>query len=81
MIRPTDGDPYENLANGIILQAVTDYRKALKKLKREPDDYPAKYMKREVERFFTSRWYTRLTEVDGKMLLDRLGKEAGYDEE
>ena len=29
-------DPYERLANAIILQAVTDYRTALKKIKRNP---------------------------------------------
>ena len=29
-------DPYERLANAIILQAVTDYRVALKKIKAHP---------------------------------------------
>ena len=28
-------DPYENLANAIVLQAVKDYRDALKRLKKE----------------------------------------------
>ena len=31
-------DPYERLANAIILQAVTDYRAALKRIKRKPED-------------------------------------------
>ena len=31
-------DPYERLANAIILQAVTDYRVALKRIKRNPKD-------------------------------------------
>lgn len=31
-------DPYERLANAIILQAVTDYRAALKRIKRKPGD-------------------------------------------
>ena len=29
-------DPYERLANAIVLQAVTDYRVALKKIKANP---------------------------------------------
>ena len=29
-------DPYERLANAIILQAVTDYRSVLKKIRRNP---------------------------------------------
>lgn len=29
-------DPYENLANAIVLQAVKDYRDSLKRLKRSP---------------------------------------------
>ena len=31
-------DPYERLANAIILQAVTDYRAALKRIKWKPED-------------------------------------------
>jgi len=37
-------DPYEQLANAIILQAVKDYRDALKKLKKRPRYDPAKDM-------------------------------------
>ena len=29
-------DPYENLANAIVLQAVKDYRDSLKRLKKKP---------------------------------------------
>ena len=35
-------DPYERLANAIILQAVADYRVALKKIKAHPKDRKAK---------------------------------------
>ena len=34
-------DPYERLANAIILQAVTDYRVALKKIKAHPKNRDA----------------------------------------
>lgn len=34
-------DPYENLANAIVLQAVKDYRDALKRLKKKPGNQTA----------------------------------------
>jgi hypothetical protein len=69
-------DPYEQLANSIILQAVKDYRDALKKLKKRPNYEPAKIMKNEVERFFRSDWYRELTSVDGSILIKKLRAEV-----
>ena len=69
-------NPYENLANAIILQAVADYRKALKQLKQNPDYPEALGTKREVERFFHSQWFQCLTKVDGPALLKTLQKEV-----
>ena len=69
--------PCENLANAIILQAVTDYRAALKDLIGNPRDKAAQYTKTEVERFFYSGWFSALTDVDGKWLSKKLRKEAG----
>lgn len=43
---------YENLANAIILQAVKDYRMALKCLKRNPKNRTALADMDEIERFF-----------------------------
>jgi len=65
-------DAYEGLANAIILQAVKDYRKAIKTLKRHPRYEPAKAVKAEVEGFFRSEWYRTLTAVDGEMLIRKL---------
>ncbi len=48
---------YENLANAIILQAVKDYRTALKCMDRNPNNRNAQSDKEEVERFFRSQWY------------------------
>ena len=42
MAKTNNGDPYENLANAIVLSAVEDYRKALKKYSRNPDSKSAK---------------------------------------
>lgn len=69
-------EPYEKLANAIILQAVKDYRDALKKLKKRPRYEPAKDMIDEVERFFHSDWYRELTSVDGNFLIKNLRSEV-----
>jgi hypothetical protein len=69
-------DPYENLANIIILLAVKDYRAAIKKLKKWPRNESAKTMKDEVERFFRSAWYRELTSVDGEFLISKLQAEV-----
>ena len=47
-------DPYENLANAIILQAVKDYRDARRKIKRHPKDKEAKLMIQDCESLFRS---------------------------
>ena len=69
-------EPYQDLANAIILMAVKDYRDALKKLKKRPRYGPAKDMKNEVERFFRSYWYRELTSVDGNVLIKKLQAEV-----
>ena len=69
-------DPYENLANSIVLLAVKDYRDALKKLKKWPRNESAKIMKDEVESFFRSAWYRELTSVDGEYLISKLQAEV-----
>ena len=67
---------YENLANAIILQAVKDYRAALKCLKRNPKNKTAIADKDEIEIFFRSDWFSVLTKVDGEMLIRSLNKEV-----
>ena len=67
---------YERLSNAIILQAVKDYRNALKRLKKHPSNETALYTKYEVERFFRSDWYTSLTTVDPEMLIRKLNEEV-----
>ncbi|MCC8101988.1 MAG: hypothetical protein LIP11_06910 [Clostridiales bacterium] len=68
--------PYENLANAIIIQAVKDYRTALKTLKRNPDNMDAADTVNEVERFFHSQWYTALSDVSGEYLIRKLKQEV-----
>ena len=68
---------YENLANAIILQAVRDYRTALKCLNMNPKNKNAQHDRTEIERFFRSQWYSALTSVDGEMLIHSLCEEVG----
>lgn len=69
-------NPYERLANAIVLQAVKDYRAAKKKLKRKGRNIQAERDVADIERFFRSGWFSQLTEVDGEYLLDRLKREV-----
>ena len=66
---------YEALANGIIEQAVKDYRIALKALSRNPKNKAARAMKEEVEGFFRSDWFGVLSKVDPEYLIRKLRKE------
>ena len=67
---------YQALANGIIEQAVKDYRDALHRLKKHPDDKAAMKEAMELEEFFHASWYGVLTQVDPDYLIDRLRKET-----
>ena len=57
-------NPYENLANAIVLQAVKDYR--LNDDERELAS---------IERFFRSGWFSTLTSINPEMLISKLRKE------
>ena len=74
-------DPYENLANAIVLQAVKDYRDALKRLKKKPSNQAAMSDAMECERFFRSGWFEELTGMDGSAILRKLKQEEGIHDE
>ncbi len=61
-------NPYENLANAIVLQAVKDYRLT-------DDERELK----EIERFFRSGWFGVLSKVDPEYLIRQLRKEKMHD--
>ena len=73
-------DPYERLANAIVLQAVADYRVALKKIKAHPKNREAISEALEIEKFFRSGWYSILTDVEGEYLIRRLQDEIRQSE-
>ena len=74
-------DAYENLANAIVLQAVKDWRSAVRTLKKRTRYDPAKQMREECERFFLSDWFEELTSVDGSVILRKLKQEEGIHDE
>jgi len=71
----SNGDPYENLANAIVLTAVEDYRKAIKRYSKNPDSKSAKAEVDSLEKFFRSQWYSVLTSVEGEFLIRKLREE------
>ena len=74
-------DPYEALRNAIVLQAVKDWRLAVRKLKKRPRYDPAKQMRDDCERFFRSGWFEELTGMDGSAILRKLKQEEGIHDE
>lgn len=69
--------PWQKLANAIVEQAVKDYRTAQARVKANPMiATPAEKELRQLERFFRSQWFEALTDVDGRLVLSRLKKEA-----
>lgn len=69
-------DPYEALGNAVVVQAVKDYRNAVKKLSRGKKSTTAESVKKECERFFKSPYFNVFTHLDGKLLLSQLQKEV-----
>lgn len=65
-------DPYHELANAVIMQAVKDYRTALKHYFLRPQRKEYQQDVAELERFFTSEWFQALTDLDGPSLMSRV---------
>lgn len=73
-------DPYEGLANAIILQAVKDYRDASRKLARGRKNKDAEILKNECLEFFRSSWFGCLTTIEPEFLIQKLDEEVkGHD--
>jgi hypothetical protein len=70
---------YESLALNIVIQAAKDYRKALRDLKKDPDDFDANVNMDDCERFFRSVWCETIISVNPEILMKKLQKEAGFD--
>jgi len=70
-------NPYEELANAVIVQACEDYKRAYACYLRNPDSAERTMQQlEELELFFRSDWYKTLTELDGEYLMHRLQEEV-----
>ena len=69
------GNPYEELAQAIILLAVNDYRRNNKRMALCPIDQKLQRGRKELEKFFLSSWFAILTDLDGQQLLHQLQAE------
>ena len=67
MNKSNSGNPYKDLANAIIRNAVNDYREALE---RKLENKTA-----ELEKFFFSQWFEMLSDVDGGYIVRKIREE------
>lgn len=68
-------DPYEALGNAIILQAVKDYRVALKRIKHNPKNRIAIDEALTIGKFFRGPLFGVITNVDPEFLIGKLQDE------
>lgn len=68
---------YINLAAAIVLQAVKDYRKILRAIRKNRNNKSARAKKMHLERFFHSEWFKMLAPLDGEALITKLKEEYG----
>lgn len=60
------------LAFQIVKQAVGDWKKARRRLMKNPNDIRQKFMLRDCERFFVSSYFENITGMNGRQFLRRL---------
>lgn len=71
-----EAEPFQDLANAILIQAAKDYRFYRKRLQRHPDDTWTESQIRELERFFKSSWADLLVgDMDADYILRKLKEE------
>lgn len=69
-------NPYQNLADAIVILAVKDYRTALRRCARFPFNKEYAQERDSLERFFHSGWFGVLTDLDGDVLMQKLRLEV-----
>lgn len=62
----------EALMHAIVRIACSDWKKAVRRLMKKPDDEIADVKRRECERFFRSNYFYDLTGIPGKEFLEKL---------
>lgn len=86
MINYDARQPWEDLANGIVIRATDDYKQALKDLNKTiKEGWEFKIQNalaqkiRDLNRWFRGSWYGTLTNVDPEYLIQHLNIEYGND--
>ena len=65
-------NPFEDLAQAIIVQAVSDYRYTTNRLQAKLENGRLQNRKKEIEEFFCSSWFQMLTDLNGERLMHQL---------
>ena len=66
---------YEMLAAAIVEQALRDYRRARINILKKYDVINSGIRIREIQKFFKSRWFRFLSELDGEKLIELMENE------
>ena len=69
-------DGYQALANAIVMSAVKDYKTALKRKKKNPNNRSAQAQISSLERFFRSSYCQILSDLNSEYLIRRMRKEV-----
>lgn len=64
-------DPYEELASAIIVRAAKDYKKCIKDKSKK-----ARREAKQIERFFQSEYFERLSPIDGDFIINTIKEKA-----
>ncbi len=67
---------YEGLANAVVIQACKDYRRVLRRIRRNGRNEDALSEKVAIEHFFRSDWFGVLTGIDPEMLIEKLQEDV-----
>lgn len=69
------GDPWQSLANAIIVQACVDYRTVCEMVKLKPRSKQWREERRKLLEFFKSEYCSLLSKVDVDMLIEKINKD------
>ena len=68
------------MTESLVLLAAEDYRKALKKLQKNPDNIKARETKEEIEDFFRRGWFRKAYHIEPDYMIRKLKEEIGWTE-
>lgn len=71
------GDPWQSLANAIIVQACEDYRTVCEMVKLKPRSKQWREERRKLLEFFKSEYCSLLSKVDVDVLIEKINKDMG----